>query len=328
MPQTHKDKREIRKFSELRNPISKGRIEWRYTCPFCPELIGKYDKDGALYFNIKKRVGSCWKCRVAIVDDYNLDIESLYELYYARQGPKQQQSYNINSWSEPALDVEWAAKYLRKRGFDDDLIRRYSLRASSIPDLGIVIPDVIHKDGTTNFFQYRYVNGTKIKYTNPTEADKPVYGQHTLPGHNRAFLCEGCFSSMSMSRIPGWGSLATYGKAVPPAQLKILNRLPVDEFCIVYDGGEVNSILSAAETLLETGKSVSALLLPYKEDPNSMSPELIPVSMAEYTLPINPLVLSMIREYRKRQVIVNMHQQGWDKLRKYVNTKFNRSSAE
>lgn len=324
-----KEKREIRKFSELRNPISKGRVEWRYLCPFCPELIGKYDKDGALYFNIRKRVGACWKCRVAIVDDYNLDLESLYELHYARRRqPKRAQSYNIASWSAPAETVDWARRYLHRRGFDDDVIRRYHLRAADVPEPGIVIPDRIHEDGTTNFFQYRYVHATKIKYTNPTEADKPVYGQHTLAGHDRAFVCEGCFSSISMGMVSGWGSLATYGKAVPPAQLRILAQLPVSHYCLVYDGGEVEAILSAAETLLETGKSVSALLLPFREDPNSMDARLLPVSLAEYTLPVNQMSLALVRQYRKRAGVRNMHAASWDRLRDYVHRKFCRSSAE
>jgi DNA primase len=252
----------------------------------------------------------------------------LYELYYAKRTKKKAQSYNINSWSEPAANVPWAQEYLHKRGFDDSLIQRYNLRAASLPIIGIVIPDVVYPDGTTNFFQYRFVGENKFKYTNPTEADKPVFGQHTLTGNTRAFVCEGCFSSMSMGKVPGWGALATYGKAIAPEQMKVLTKLKVDHYCLVYDGGEVDAILNTAAMLLETGKTVSALLLPFKEDPNSMSAEQLQASLENYELPINSLYLSIIRNYCKQSKIRNMQAQPWAQLRSYVVRLLDRSSAE
>jgi hypothetical protein len=318
-------KKEIRKFSELRDPVAKGRVEYRYRCPFCVELTGKEDRSGSLYFNVRKRVGSCWKCRVVIVDDYNLDIESLHELYYAKQKARAAAEYDLASWSAPAEEVPWALDYLqRKRGFSLETVRRYAMRAATSPQRCVVLPDRILPNGRTNFFQVRYLDADKIKYSNPTEADKPLYGQHTLAGHDRAFICEGCFSSISMSTQPGWGSLATYGKAVSPLQQAAIGRLrAVREFCVVYDGGELHAILSTAELLADVAPKVSVLLLPYKEDPNSLPADSLAASVRHYRLPVNSLSLPAVMSYVKRHRIRDMHQPSWDKLRQYVQSVYN-----
>lgn len=317
-------KKEIRRFSELRDPISKGRIEYRYRCPFCVELTGKPDTSGSLYFNVRKRVGSCWKCRVVIIDDYNLDIGSLHELYYARKEKEAAVEYDLRSWSRPVDEVPWAVRYLNKRRITPEIARAYGIRAGESPDRCIVLPDKILEHGRTNFFQVRYIDADKIKYTNPTDAEKPLYGQFTLAGKDKAFVCEGCFSSISMAAVPGWGSLATYGKSVSQFQQGELLKLKgIREFCVVYDGGEFNSILTTAELLMGVVPNVSVLLLPFKEDPNSLPMESITAAVQYYRLPINAVTLPTVSAYARKHRVRNMHKESWDKLRQYVQSVFN-----
>jgi hypothetical protein len=314
-----KVRRRVEKFQELGPPLQRSREEARYNCPWCEEETGKRSK-GKLYFNLKKRVGGCWQCNTVVVDDHNLDIGSLYENYFRRPDPSlkktmDRQRYRLAGWTKPAMEVDWARDYLIKgRGFTTEQIEAYSVRAAESPERCVILPDQIYPGLTTNFFQLRYLRKeARLKYTNPRDALKPIYGQHTLAGKKKAFICEGCFSSISQAyALPEWGAVATYGKSVTSDQAKAIGKIDIDDWCFVYDGGEIRSIIDAATTLYEAlGRTVYFLILPYREDPNSLR-DL--ASSCRRVVPVNLVSSASLLGWYEREHPVDDVQGDWEKF--------------
>jgi len=299
-----------RSFWEVRGEWHRTAHEWSINCPFCESVRGKPDKGRRLYWNPVKRVGSCQKCKTVIVDDTVPTVTQLYESHIAleeRKKPKEQK-YNL-SWTQPAHEVGWALEYLtQKRGFDLDTIARWEMRAAEFPKRMIVLPDVV--DGQyTNFFQARYLEADKIKYVSPSKADKPVYGLRLCqPNDVGVFVGEGCFSAISTHGVPGWGSVATYGKSATYRQLRAIADLPVEHICIVYDGGEIEALMNSAESLLPAGKQVSIAVLPMGQDPNSMGFDRWLRHTRKHMLPVNNSTRSILVGLK------DMDQRSWDRM--------------
>jgi hypothetical protein len=320
-----KDGRLVVDFSSLPYPKSKGRDEWSYDCPFCLDVRGKADREGKLKWNPRKHIGSCWKCKTMVVDAGVHDMETVYDLYYRDDGPDaksrlETQRYTLEGWSKPAREVPWAREYLAKRGFDDEITELYKIRATDhFSHGGLLLPNG-YEGGVTNFFQMRNMRpDAHMKYTNPTGADKPVYGLWTVrPETTKAFICEGCFSSIAMNRVDdAWASLATYGKSPSTEQLRTINALPVDELCVVHDGGEIKSLLDTLMDLFSTNKKVSFVLMPFGEDPNSVSLEALRDRFARFRFQTNDRHLDLLRQARRKQKLGDARPGDWAKFVDY-----------
>lgn len=319
-----KDGRLVVQFNDLGPPKHKGKVEWTYDCPFCAEVRGKPDRDGKLKWHPKKHIGSCWKCKTLVVDSGVHDMETVYDLYYRDDTPTrpklETQLYTLAGWTTPVKEVPWARAYLARRGFDDALCELYNIRSTEHFGRGICLPDGLDEKLQTRFFQMRRMSeDAKLKYTNPTGADKPVYGLQTVTAETHsAFVCEGCFSSIAMNRaVPGWASLATYGKSPSLEQLKTINALPIEEICIVHDGGEIKSLLDTAQEFFSTTKRISFITMPFGQDPNSVSLEECRERFDRYRFVTNKAHNDLLRQRRRKGKLGDMREEEWDEFVRY-----------
>lgn len=286
----------MHQFRELGAPISRSGDELRFKCPWCRQSRGKPDRSGALYYNVRKGVGACWKCSTRVVGRPQTGAQP--ELVN-NAGRYERQRYRLAGWTQPADIVPWAREYLGQRGFHDADIHRWGLRAVAAPRAGIVIPNQLYPDGTTDFFQIRYLDGGRMKYGSPRDAVKPLYLGWNCTAGASLYLCEGSFSGLAMAAAAAapWQVVASYGKALSEHCMAQLAALRPQRVCVVYDGGEIAAIETACSAILQTGIATSFCLLPWGQDPNSITADQLHARIRSHTFVATELTLAILHKH-------------------------------
>ena len=247
-----------------------------YKCPYCVDVVGTPDKRGHLYWNEKKRLGNCFRCKTTLTYGMPLSLNEICQDYVrfnegVSQSAPQYSSWNVLSWSIPAEESAEAREYLAKRGVSVELQRLFGLRYTDSPYPAIVLPNGY--GDSVNFFQLRRLHlphKDSLRYINPSSA-KPVYGTF-LPAQPTAVIMEGPFSVIG-GYMPDVLPLGLYGKSPSPNQLaELVNLKGIREYVVCLDGGEAAAALSLADQLLRNvDATVSLMLLKYGRDPSDLS---------------------------------------------------------
>lgn len=314
-------KRLIGRLSDLKNKVgsSSNTNEDIYKCPYCITLRGKEDTRGKLYFNTKTGQGFCHLCETPVFDDSSIKLEEEGEEYIdfllKVDDEKKVQEYNLN-WTLNIRDVKEVHDYLLNRNITNDLIDRYQLRACTSPVTGVVVPNKVYGIGKnlTDFFQIRDINSQKwLKYINPLNSDKPLYGTDFIGQRKKAFIAEGVFSAIAASSYSDdYAGLCTYGMSIQPEYIRVLRNLPIDEYTLIFDGGELWSILKAAKSLIKTNKRIKIVFLPFKKDPNSVTDTEWRESVTHMSLPYTPFIFSYLFNITKRYKSI---EDKWNSIR-------------
>ena len=272
-----------------------------YYCPWCLEVRGKPDRDGKLYFNPKKGMGKCFKCGTVCIDDSSPSIDRVYQRYYEKEDARLTSIFTLKEWTQPVDEVNEVFEYYASRLLSSLAIRDLSIRACTKPYPGLVFPNNIINGDRTDFFQIRNISkDALIRYTSPSGV-KPLYGTSTIKTDTtRAVICEGVISTLSFYGINSLATLALMGKECSPLQLKTLRMLPIQEWFLCLDGGEIKSILSRVDQLQSVGIHPRVVILPFGQDPNNLLCQLGLTALQmllskSSTLPLNRLALTLIK---------------------------------
>lgn len=320
----------IGKYKDLGTPIgyTSDNVHEIHYCPYCVEIRGKPDKAGKLYFNVNKGEGLCFKCETPVFKNITFEVtteiskflQKIKEKWYKVEVDldEDRKTYTLQNWTFPISNNVRVANYLSKRNITQDQIERYHLSSCFRPVEGVVVPNHFVNKNVVDFFQIRDISDNAwIKYINP-HGEKPIYGIDFLNNCEKVFVAEGVFSSIAATNYSeNFGGLGTYGKFIKDSYLKTLKTLTkINEYYLIYDGGEFWSIIKAANKLVKTGRTVKVVLLPYDEDPNSVSigelQDCVDNLSVRYTLNTKQ---HMIDTYKKAYKRSANEMVAWEKLR-------------
>lgn len=231
-------------------PIAeKGQEEWRYFCPACPEKRGKPDKEGKLYWNVRKQLGYCFKCGTSFFPENEegtrLDKD---EIEWKNAMDSLLRHYPDTIFEDVVFPTEVAFDFselttdllraLKKRNpFLLSLKDCLGFRAWTGRDTGIVIPFIYR--GKICKFQCRFVTRSgaplpkddKMKYyTSP--GPKPLYSPyhifgdfHTVGQKEELTICEGVFDAIALAIMGFPNPVAILGDKLTPLQMWDIRHL-------------------------------------------------------------------------------------------------------
>lgn len=109
------------------------------------------------------------------------------------------------------------------------------------------------------------------KYVNPENTSEvrksAVFNLYKAASHNLPIIvCEGVFSAIACGKT----AVALFGKTATPDQISNLCHVKVNDFIICLDGDATGEAYNLAASIYGYGKSVSVVLLPYGEDPDTI----------------------------------------------------------
>jgi len=242
--------------------------DWRVCCPFCD------DNKGHLYISMHTSKAHCFKCGfksnwIGLVMQYaGLNYYSALSRLYSRprvmdlsnkleslrESSKAQISQVFHlpgGYTELAHSGEEFGilkKYLRKRGFDEDVWRKYALGGSLEIPHRVIIP--VERD----YWQARAVyKWMQPKYMNPSEPHKDViFNSRALQYFDEVVICEGAFSAMAI----GDNGVALIGKEMTEEKGRRLAASPVWKFVIALEPNAWDTISKLADFLYKEGKEV------------------------------------------------------------------------
>ncbi|MCT4643883.1 MAG: DNA primase [Carboxylicivirga sp.] len=121
---------------------------------------------------------------------------------------------------------------------------------------------------------------SKIKYLNSPESDIYIKGNElyalneakiTIKNDDRAYLVEGYTDTLRMHSIGVKNTVATCGTALTKKQALLIKRF-TNKVTLIYDGDKAGQLATDrnAKTLIEQQFHVSVIILPEKEDPDSL----------------------------------------------------------
>ncbi|MEN8883683.1 MAG: DNA primase [Flavobacteriaceae bacterium] len=185
-----------------------------------------------------------------------------------------------------APDGNQLLAYARKAGLKTEVLEQIGLINSNengyydVFRNRLVFP-ISNKLGETIAFAGRAIDkGNKIKYLNTAESDIYTKG-HELYGLNvakfsikkedRVYLVEGYTDVLRLHRLEIDNTVATCGTALTKHQIELLKNY-TNKLTLVFDGDAagVNAVNKNASQLIKQGFHVSVILLPEKEDPDSV----------------------------------------------------------
>lgn len=229
----------------------------RFCCPYCTERRGKEDRDYKLYVNKSKRVGWCFKCQIAVIEQtselieistsFDEELETLVSRivvnlitsrYHNREDTVN--LYDISDYPEISCGAP-AYNYLEgRKGFNMENIQKYRMRSGKAERGSFVLVpnnDYGTSDGIlTDFFQLRFYGAFSGSKYFHIHGSKPLVFLDRCIGENPEdlFITEGVFDAMAM----GDNAIAVLGKYVTAEQSKAL-------FCSVNSGSRLKRIILA-----------------------------------------------------------------------------------
>lgn len=165
-----------------------------------------------------------------------------------------------------------ATRYLKKRGFDINKVKRKRWGYCNTGDFfgHIILP--IYYEGKLVYYNARRFIGTGPKYKNPNIDDVGVgksfiiYNREALFMYKKVYLCEGIFNAETVSTDQG---ISTSGKALSRYQINDILKSPVEQVVIILDPDAIDKAIQVAQELCYY-KKVKIIILPDETDPNDL----------------------------------------------------------
>lgn len=250
--------------------------DYKVDCPFCEERIGTYDTKGHMNVSMDKQAVHCFRCGyskswIGLVMDmtglpYFRAIGVLYSVPHMTEFESALRSVSkeVDQVIQPLAELPKGFKplaytrdevtkpfrmYLRKRGFSEDIWKRYNLgSASGVPGRIIIPIEDGYWQGRTI---YRWMNP---KYMNPkVDARAVIFNSLALSTYNEAVICEGAFSAMAV----GLNAVALIGKEPTKEKLQRLVDSNVSKYIIALEPNAFGTMEKLADTLQGEGKEVT-----------------------------------------------------------------------
>lgn len=235
----------------------------QFDCPMCSIDKGMYNGDGRgnLAINYEKGVYKCWSCwernnmfgtisylirKYGNKQDYKdfLLIAPQFKTENKQLIVDEQiiieypESYKKFSESSPYYTNHTEAlTYLKKRGINDEIIKRFNIGYTNDGKRKdrIIIPSY-DINGELNYYSARSFNKwNKMKYLNPeVEKEKIIFNEYLINWDSTIYLVEGVFD-----HIVTPNSIPLLGKFISDKLFHLLQSKCKGDVIIVLDGGKV-----------------------------------------------------------------------------------------
>jgi DNA primase len=172
----------------------------------------------------------------------------------------------LSDKTDTSIIKEHAIRFLRKRGFNSEDIKRYNLGYCSEGPYNnrIIIPSY-DSSGKLNYFVGRDFYSSTFKYKNPPIPKDVIgfdlYVNWSLP----IILVEGVFDAMSIKN----NSIPLFGKSILPKLYRKIVEKKVSDIFIILDSDAFNDAIQMTEKFVNEGISVNFVKLD-GQDPNDL----------------------------------------------------------
>ena len=284
-----------------------NKSEYSANCPFCPDKVGKEDKDHTLGFNTQKRVYHCFRCGTSgklgsgkgaslfqeSEDDFAPDssIDTLRDRL-GKVGTVEEKNVvalDLDEFSWPLTKRSTPIAYdymITQRGFTQELIDRFQLRVGKeFETIGfkgepylstkwcgrVIFP--YFEDGLPIFATGRAYVDKEPKYLNSTgPKSRVLYGIERVK-NRECILCEGIISAIAAEKATGIPAVAMLGKTATSPQLDRLRNV-VDKVWLSLDG-EVSNYewRRSVRALVSRGFATYEVRIPNGTDPDDLKDE-------------------------------------------------------
>lgn len=287
--------------SRLGDYRSGAGLEIRFNCPVCAERRhsrGSKDKEWKLYVNFAKGVFHCARC------GYGGPVKELYTSLGLQQREEDRplpqnlkeaigfsDDFEVREEQEPKKQpvsqglkipittddwlysdaLEWLQRRFYTVPFDEvkDLVQKGVIRKGTGKYWDRVFFVDIYR-GNVRYWTARTILGdVSPKYLNPYGVPRysVMYNQEALETgqYKEVIVCEGIISAI----VAGPNAIATYGRCVTDAQIRILEELPVERFILASepDHDAKENTLKLAEILTRKRKFTMIVDCPEGTDP-------------------------------------------------------------
>lgn len=251
-----------------------------FKCPFCEEVMGKPDRSGHLFVNVKSRYYRCVRCctegRLKIgnsmykqsKDHSTEDIVELAKgvLSESKKSSSIQYAIPYSKLSES----DTGTQYMIDRGFSHEMIEFYDMRVGSVfkkKEFGrVIIPNVVYDEVFTDMYVARtYIDDPK-RYMNPPgkNSSVTVFNLHRIPDNpDRIIICEGVLTAIAA----GMDAIALFGKSCSKQQMTMILSKHPKEIVVNLDPDAVIFSEQLCDRLsMMTDATIKNLVLPDKFD--------------------------------------------------------------
>ncbi|TXG79581.1 MAG: hypothetical protein E6R13_09670 [Spirochaetes bacterium] len=171
--------------------------------------------------------------------DVNEDVNKIYNL----SGLKKVSDYN----ESPQF------KYLIGRGFDLEYIERSQIRIFKMFNRDcIIIPNKV-EDEKTNLIQVRFIDKGDFRWFNVPNLKKHISAMQFIKGEKKLVICEGFFTSASVSQVKGYDSIAILGKFLTPLQgtelVELIKENNYEEVIVALDENTYKETIDLSKSI-------------------------------------------------------------------------------
>ena len=209
------------------------------------------------------------------------------------QLPKEMKS--LSDKKDKSIIKEHALRFLRKRGFNSEDIKRYNLGYCSegVYQNRIIIPSY-DSIGKLNYFVGRDFYASTLKYKNPPIPKDVIgfdlYVNWSLP----IILVEGVFDAMSIKN----NSIPLFGKTILPKLYGKIVEKKVNDIFIILDSDAFNDAIQMTEKFVNEGINVNFVKLDGK-DPNDLGYKQM-ITQINNSLPMDFKQIMEMKLYGKK----------------------------
>lgn len=273
----------------LKQNLHKKRNDNEYSvcCPFCLNRYGKTDLKYKMGINLIKNISHCFRCGAIVVFNQN-EIEKKLQF-----GNLDSIKNKIKQLGKPIIENKTAIinkkiiledigetpslektpigyKYLISRGINDQQIKDLNILIGKSDEYkGYIIFPFYNDDGVVDFIIGRNYNNQSPRYLNSSK-DKGDLLYKVGIKENKAILCEGIFSAISVNKYTGIHSIAILGKQLSDKQLR---KIHLNYKTIYYSlDGDVpkNQKMQIINQLISKNIKIINVNLPYDMDPDDL----------------------------------------------------------
>ena len=240
-----------------------SKLQYGYNCPEC----GVGQKKGNLEVSLDKHLFHCWSC--GGINDTQGPLGKLIDRYGNK---KQKKIYNllrpedltVKEVKKPKIKLpesyvrimdsserypvrRQAYTYLKNRGIDDNMIRKYQIGfCDKGSHMGRIIVPSFDKEGELNYYIARsWDPHSRAKYKNPDyEKDKIIFNESIINWKKDIFLVEGVFDGFFVDN-----SIPLLGKYMSDLLFNTIYEKARGEITIGLDGDAFKDAVKLYEQL-------------------------------------------------------------------------------
>lgn len=283
---SYKDKKTILSilFSNLGSYEKASDQNYKFHCPFCNHHKKK------LEVHVENQKWNCWVCSTSGLKIHNLlkkvgtdytSIKKVNEIYqdvsisykkHQEEKPKIflpkefVQLYDKQDSKNPIY--KQALYYLKGRGIDERLLRKYNIGISDGGEYdGMIIIPSYDGDGDLNYFISRTTASEGMKYKNPPVSKNIVMFENQINWNLPIVLCEGVLDAISIRR----NAIPLLGTIIQPILKETIFRKGVEHIIFSFDDEPkaIESSMKYATYFSDNGIKITHLKLNDK-DPNDI----------------------------------------------------------